>query len=332
MINSKYRLALTPFPKLVVFSISMVLIFCISSCSVEKKQMRSQDYESAMAGNIFNNAFTSSPPLPAPFDIEKRKDNPPLDSKSNFIKWRLSVSKEEEKYISARWDLAAEAIKRKEITEQRVLEAFLRTPREFFARQFNKARAYDDAALGIGYGQTISGPHLVAKMTNELNPAPGEKVLEIGTGSGYQSAIFAQLSNYVYSIEIIEPLSNETDKLYKSLFANYPELANVKRKIADGYFGWPEYAPFDRIAVTCGIDHIPPALIEQLAPDGIMLIPVGPPNGQTMLRVTKKVAPNGSYTIEREDVYKGRYYPVFVPFTSEGGKGRHSLGKGETKE
>jgi protein-L-isoaspartate(D-aspartate) O-methyltransferase len=265
----------------------------------------------------------------SPYNILDRKDHAPMDSKANFIAWRKSVSIEDEQYIGWRWDCASEAIKRKEITNETVLEAFLRTPREDFCRSFNLKKAYADAAIVIGYGQTISGPHMVSKMTNELAPGPSDKVLEIGTGSGYQSAVFAQLSNFVYSIEIIEPLAKETDAIYKSLEKNYPEFKNVKRKVADGYFGWQEYAPFDRIAVTCGIDHIPPALIEQLAPHGIMLIPVGPPNGQTLLRVTKKFAPDGSMTIEREDVYKGRYYPVFVPFTSEGGKGKHTADEGQ---
>ncbi len=325
------RLSILGFMRNLFFCVSLCfisfgLLLFTSSCSGNKEQNRDDDGPIAEGVNSADDDVSSTIQA-SPFDIEKRTDNPPLDSKASFLSWRRTVTKEEETFISARWDRATEAVKRKDITERRVLEAFLRTPREAFVRPFNKKRAYDDAAMVIGYGQTISGPHMVSKMTNELNPAPDQRVLEIGTGSGYQAAVFSQLSNHVYSIEIVEPLANETDAIYKSLETEYPELKNVRRKIADGYFGWQEYAPFDRIAVTCGIDHIPPALIEQLAPDGILLIPVGPPNGQTLLRVTKKFAPDGSYTIEREDVYKGRYYPVFVPFTSEGGKGRHSLGQ-----
>jgi protein-L-isoaspartate(D-aspartate) O-methyltransferase len=171
---------------------------------------------------------------------------------------------------------------------------------------------------------------MVARMSDILNPSPTEKVLEIGTGSGYQSAMFSELTNNVYTIEIIEPLAKETGELYKSLEAKYPEYGNINRKIGDGYYGWAEYAPFDRIAVTCSIDHIPPALIEQLAPTGIMLIPVGPPSGQTLLKITKKFDKEGKMTIVREDVYKGKQV-VFVPFTSDGGKSKHSIQKDKPK-
>jgi protein-L-isoaspartate(D-aspartate) O-methyltransferase len=260
------------------------------------------------------------------FNVSNRTDHPPLDSKENYLKWCLANTGEEEFYINGRWDRASIAIKWKDITQQRVLEAFLRTPRQLFCREHNRKRAYDNSALTLAYGVTISGPHMVARMTDILNPGPGDKVLEIGTGSGYQSAMFSELSNNVYTIEIIEPLAKETDVLQKSLETKYPEYGNIKRKIGDGYYGWAEYAPFDRIAVTCSIDHIPPALIEQLAPTGIMLIPVGPPSGQTLLKITKKFDKNGNMTIVREDVYKGKQV-VFVPFTSDGGKSNHSIKK-----
>jgi protein-L-isoaspartate(D-aspartate) O-methyltransferase len=264
----------------------------------------------------------SNPETPV-FDLKYRRDYPPLDSKAAFIEWRLARIDEKERFIAWRWDRAEQAILRRDITHRRVLEAFLRTPREVFARKHNESRAYEDAALGLAFGQTISGPHMVSRTTNELNPDFNHKVLEIGTGSGYQSAMFAQLCNHVYTIEIIKPLATETAALQENMFKDFPEYRNIKRKIADGYYGWPEYAPFDRIAVTCGIDHIPPPLLEQLAPDGIMLIPVGPPNGQTMLKVTKTVNADGSVTINREDVYKGAYYPIFVPFVNKDGI-RHS--------
>ncbi|MBN2440975.1 MAG: protein-L-isoaspartate O-methyltransferase [Spirochaetales bacterium] len=258
------------------------------------------------------------------YNLADRTDHPPLDNKEAFIAWRLERINEKEKLVAWRWDRAEQAILRKDISHPRVLEAFLRTPREVFARKSNESRAYEDAALGLSYGQTISGPHMVCRTTNELNPDPDMKVLEIGTGSGYQSAVFAQLSNYVYTIEIIEPLAKDSARIQESMVNDFPEYKNIKRKIADGYYGWEEYAPFDRIAVTCGIDHIPPPLLEQLAPDGIMLIPVGPPDGQTMLRVTKTINPEGTVSINREDVYKGTYYPIFVPFTNEKGI-RHSV-------
>jgi protein-L-isoaspartate(D-aspartate) O-methyltransferase len=153
-------------------------------------------------------------------------------------------------------------------------------------------------------------------MTNDLELSIDQKVLEIGTGSGYQSAVLSELSARVYTIEIIEPLAKETDLIYKKLTAGYPEYGNISRKTSDGYYGWEEHAPFDRIIVTCAIDHIPPPLLNQLAFGGIMLIPVGPPSGQTLLKVVKtRDAETGKTLISREDIYKGKKV-VFVPFTS----------------
>jgi protein-L-isoaspartate(D-aspartate) O-methyltransferase len=279
--------------------------------TVKAQESKGEDTEK---GNI--------PGEPA-FNLYERGDTVPLNNKEAFIQWGLN-STEEEFFIAWRWDRAAEAIKRKHITQQRVLEAFLRTPRELFARKHNRKRAYEDAALWIGYGQTISGPHMVSKMADELNPMPEHRVLEIGTGSGYQSAVFSNLCHHVFTIEIVEALALETAELQESILDRYPEYKNIRRKIGDGYYGWPEYAPFHRIAVTCGIDHIPPPLLEQLADDGIMLIPVGPPSGQTMLKVIKSRGSDGKVVFSREDVYKGKYYPIFVPFTAKDGK-RHSI-------
>jgi protein-L-isoaspartate(D-aspartate) O-methyltransferase len=310
---------------LLLFFLSILLFSCSGDKSGTPVNSDEPDVE---AESEVSDTTGDIPPTDSPdtleFNLEARDDHPPLDSKEAYITWRSQQIDEKEKFIAWRWDRAEQAILRKDITHPRVLEAFLRTPREVFARKHNESRAYDDAALGLAYGQTISGPHMVSRTTNELNPGYDQKVLEIGTGSGYQSAMFAQLSNYVYTIEIIEPLAKETAALQESMINDFPEYKNIKRKIADGYYGWPEYAPFDRIAVTCGIDHIPPPLLEQLAPDGIMLIPVGPPEAQTMLRVTKTINEDGSVTINREDVYKGSYYPVFVPFINKDGV-RHSV-------
>jgi protein-L-isoaspartate(D-aspartate) O-methyltransferase len=164
-------------------------------------------------------------------------------------------------------------------------------------------------------------------MTDSINPQPDHKVLEIGTGSGYQSAFLAELSGYVYTIEIVEPLAKVTDEIYESHYENYPQYQNIRRRIDDGYYGWPERAPFDRIIVTAGIDHIPPPLLQQLAPDGIMVIPVGPPSGQKILKITKRVESDGTVALEREDIYEGTGIDtdVFVPFTKQGG-GVHSQG------
>ena len=156
-------------------------------------------------------------------------------------------------------------------------------------------------------------------MTDYLDPQPGQKVLEIGTGSGYQSAVLSELSNHVYTIEIVDPLARETDAIYRAHEAKYPEFRNIHRKIDDGYYGWPEHAPFDRIIVTCGIDHVPPELLRELAPEGIMVIPVGPPSGQTILRIVKHVDADGTVSLDREDIFQGKRRQIFVPFTSKDG-------------
>jgi protein-L-isoaspartate(D-aspartate) O-methyltransferase len=259
------------------------------------------------------------------FDITAREDDPPVTDLGAFTSWMLSHTDQQQKFLVQKWERAQVLLRTKNITHQRILEAFLRAPREFFCRDIR--RAYESAVLPIGYGQTISGPHMVARMTNFLDPQPEQKVLEIGTGSGYQSAVLAELSNHVFTIEIVEALARETDAIYRRHEEKYPEYRNIHRKVDDGYYGWAEHAPFDRIIVTCGIDHVPPELLQQLAPDGIMVIPVGPPSGQTILRITKYVGSDGTVTLLREDIYQGKRKEVFVPFTSRGG-GVHRAGDG----
>jgi protein-L-isoaspartate(D-aspartate) O-methyltransferase len=257
------------------------------------------------------------------FDITSRQGHPPTDSEEHYVAWMTAHSPETERYLEAKWERARVVIQRNDATDPRVIEAFLRAPREYFCLPTNAAHAYGDAAMPIGYGQTISGPHLVSHMTQALDLHPDQKVLEIGTGSGYQSAVLAELSNHVYTIEIVRQLAQRADSIYRKWSKDYPEYENITRKHADGYYGWPEYAPFDRIIVTAGIDHIPPDLLKQLKPGGIMLIPVGPPSGQTVLKITKEVQPDGSVTFKREDIYHGRRTVIFVPFTSATGK--HTL-------
>jgi protein-L-isoaspartate(D-aspartate) O-methyltransferase len=269
--------------------------------------------------------------LPPPaYDITRREDGPPTGTFDAYKAWIGEHTPHEEPWITMRWERAQAALVHydpPDITHERVLKAFLRTPREYFCREWNLDRAYIHNFMSIGYGVTISGPHIVARMTDVLNPQPDEKVLEIGTGSGYQAAFLAELSNYVYTIEIIEPLAKETDALYDSYEETHPQYKNVKRKIGDGYYGWEEYAPFDKIIVTAGIDHIPPPLIQQLAVGGEMVIPVGPPSVQQLLHVTKTRDEEGNVILNRRDIYEGtgRVDKVqFVPFTSEGGTGVHS--------
>jgi protein-L-isoaspartate(D-aspartate) O-methyltransferase len=251
------------------------------------------------------------------FDIEARDLHPPLSDCESYVAWMSARTGQQEKYLRARWDRAQAILSAGSILNSRILEAFLLTPREEFCR--TPRRAYDNAAMPIGYGQTISGPHLVSRMTDALNPEPWQSVLEIGTGSGYQSALLSELTDSVYTIEIVEPLARETDAIYRRLQDRMPEYRNVARRIDDGYYGWEDHAPFDRIIVTCGIDHIPPELLRQLAPEGIMVIPVGPPSGQTILRVVKHVDPDGEVRLDREDIFHGKRKEIFVPFTSSGG-------------
>ena len=262
------------------------------------------------------------------FDITTRIESPPTTSKAAFIAWMTAHTDQAPKYLSLKWDLAQKMLRAKTITHPRTLEAFLLAPREFFAR--DTRRAYDDAALPIGYGQTISGPQMVGRMTDYLDVQPEQKVLEIGTGSGYQSSVLSELSNHVFTIEIVSKLAQQTDTIYRKRETVYPEYKNIQRKIDDGYYGWLEHAPFDRIIVTCGIDHVPPELIQELAPDGIMVIPVGPPSGQTILRIIKHVNTDGSVSLDREDIFQGKKKQVFVPFTSR--DGLHKLDTGTPKE
>jgi protein-L-isoaspartate(D-aspartate) O-methyltransferase len=201
------------------------------------------------------------------------------------------------------------------------------TPREEFTLEHHQGRAYDHAYLDIGFGVTISGPHVVSRMTSTIDVKMGEKVLEIGTGSGYQSAYLANLTDKVWTIEIIKPLAERTRGVYDALIARgYTEYTAITSKNADGYHGWQEAGPFDKIVVTCGIDHVPPPLLQQLATGGIMVIPVGPPGAQRLLKIIKEQAADNTIKVARSDMYGGRIVP-FVPFTKLDGeaiKGTHN--------
>jgi protein-L-isoaspartate(D-aspartate) O-methyltransferase len=207
---------------------------------------------------------------------------------------------EEERYLKEAREKMVELIKSRRIKDERVISAMLKVPRHLFVDKSQWGSAYDDRPLPIGFGQTISQPYIVALMTESLEIKKNEKVLEIGTGSGYQSAILAELTDKVYSVEIIEELGKRADRVLKSL--GY----RVRIKIGDGYNGWEEYAPFDAIIVTCAPDHVPPPLIQQLKIGGRMVIPVGPPGLYQTLWLIKK---------EKEDklIYKNLGDVLFVP-------------------
>jgi protein-L-isoaspartate(D-aspartate) O-methyltransferase len=250
--------------------------------------------------------------VPTPFTFDM---NPPMDNRERFIAWGVAQRGEEPKFLGERFDRFGAMVRNEDLFNDRNKRAFLLTPREKFVLPQNLSRAYDHAFLDIGYGVTISGPHIVGRMTSNIDPKQGEKVLEIGTGSGYQSAYLAHLTDKVYTIEIIKPLAERTRGIYDQLIKDgYSEFSSITSKAADGYYGWEEFAPFDKIIVTCGIDHVPPPLLQQLKPNGIMVIPVGPPGAQRVLKVVKSQSPDGQMTVARSDIYGGRIVP-FVPFT-----------------
>ena len=262
--------------------------------------------------------------VPLPFDWAMA---PPVGSREAFVTWMSKNRGEETKYLAERFDRYQFLTRNRDLWDDPDKHAFLLTPREDFCLKQNLGRAYDNAYLDIGFGVTISGPHLVGRMTSTLNVSKGEKVLEIGTGSGYQSAYLSHLTDKVWTIEIIKPLAERTRATYDDLIARgYNELSAITSKNADGYFGWEEAAPFDKIIVTCGIDHIPPPLLQQLSPGGLMVIPVGPPGAQHVLKVVKEVAADNTVAVKRTDIYNGRIVP-FVPFTKLEGdsiKGTHN--------
>ena len=182
---------------------------------------------------------------------------------------------------------------REPIRDERVLSAMHAVPRHLFVNAGDMSRAYGDHPLPIGYGQTISQPYIVALMTELLQVEPGHRVLEVGTGSGYQAAILSDLVDRVYTVEIVEPLGKRAAERLKRL-----GYENVHVRIGDGYFGWEEKAPFDRIIVTCAATLVPPPLLRQLTPGGKMCIPVG---GQYTVQVLTMVekSPEGGITMKK---------------------------------
>jgi len=208
-----------------------------------------------------------------------------------------------EQLQQARRELVDNEIVGAGIKDPRVIEAMRNTPRHEFVPLRERPRAYYDMALPIGNGQTISPPFIVAFMTEQLDPKPDDKVLEIGTGSGYQAAVLGSLVREVYTIEIVEPLGQRAAATLRRL-----GYSNVHVKVGDGYQGWPEHAPFDKIIVTCSPESVPPALVEQLREGGRMVIPVGE-RYQQNLSLMRKL--DGKMELE------ARHPPLFVPMTGQ---------------
>jgi len=210
---------------------------------------------------------------------------------------------ETDRYSELRNSMVDYQIVARGIKDLKVIKAMRKVPRHEFVDESLWDYAYSDRPLPIGMGQTISQPYIVALMTENLDITGSERVLEIGTGSGYQAALLSEIADEVYTVEIITVLHQQSN----IALSNYP---NVKTSNHDGYYGWEQYAPFDRIIVTAAPDHIPQPLVEQLTDGGIMVIPVGPPGwNQILLKVEKK---NGEViTTKITD------YVAFVPLTRE---------------
>src|SRR5438067_3509796 len=189
------------------------------------------------------------------------------------------------------------------IKDERILAAMAKVPREEFVPADSRAASYEDGPLPIGYYQTISQPYIVAFMTEKLQPKPDHRVLEVGTGSGYQAAVLAELVADVYTIEIVEPLAKNAEATLQRL-----GYKNVHVKVGDGYSGWPDHAPFDAIIVTCAPNHVPQQLTDQLKDGGRMVIPVGERFAQQLYLLEKQ---NGR-------LRESAVLPVrFVPMTRE---------------
>jgi protein-L-isoaspartate(D-aspartate) O-methyltransferase len=250
--------------------------------------------------------------VPTPYESSV---SPPRSSREAFVDWMVKNRGEDPHFLGERFDRFEQLLAHHDVWDESDMRAFLLTPREEFVTAENLDRAYEWHHLNIGFGVTITGPHTVARMTNTLEIRRGDKVLEIGTGSGYQSAYLSNLTPNVWSIEIIPGLARRTRALYDALIARgYSEYRAIRTGNADGYYGWEEAQPFDKIIVTCGIDHIPPPLLQQLTPDGIMVIPIGPPGAQHVLKAVKRRSPDGGMSVVRSDIYGGAIIP-FVPFT-----------------
>ncbi|KJF43989.1 protein-L-isoaspartate(D-aspartate) O-methyltransferase [Draconibacterium sediminis] len=212
----------------------------------------------------------------------------------------VECSSQNDAFFNERRKMVESQLKNRGIGNDLVLDAFLQVPRHEFVLPEYMKWAYTDGPLPINEGQTISQPYIVAYMTEVLELQRTDRVLEIGTGSGYQAAILAQLCDSVYTIELFEELNKSATKVFRKL-----EYTNIYSKVGDGYLGWPEKAPFDAIIVTCSPSHVPEPLQAQLAEGGRMIIPVVAGYIQKLVLLQKK---NGK--IRKKDVLPVRFVPM----------------------
>ena len=201
--------------------------------------------------------------------------------------------------------MVEQQLRGRNIRSARVLDAMAIVPRHLFIPEANRRDAYDDSPVPIGYGQTISQPYIVAFMTQALEIGPADRVLEIGTGCGYQTAVLATLASQVYSMEIVAPLAERARATLAAL-----GYRNIEVRTGNGYLGWPEQAPFDRIMVTAAPDEVPETLVEELKVGGLMAVPVG--TAMQELRILRRTA-GGTETLETLPVR-------FVPMTNKPSK------------
>lgn len=214
----------------------------------------------------------------------------------------LAGAQTEEEFAAARDAMVQLQIAERGVRDPATLDAMRRVPRHEFVPEELRPAAYADQPLPIGHGQTISQPYIVGHMTELLELASGERVLEIGTGSGYQAAILAELTPHVFTIEIIPALAERAGATFRRL-----GLTGIQTREADGHHGWPEAAPFDAIIVTAAAASIPPPLLEQLAPGGRMIVPVGAtPWTQNLVLVTK----DGTGQIRTRTLIPVRFVPL----------------------
>src|SRR5688572_3559900 len=214
----------------------------------------------------------------------------------------LAVVPAPQNFEQQRKTMVETQIRSRGVRNENVVRTMLEVPRHEFVPPEYRAQAYEDGPLPIGLDQTISQPYIVALMTELVAPMPGHRVLEVGTGSGYQAAVIARLVSQVYSIEIIPQHAQSAAERLKKLGVN-----NVEVRAGNGYLGWPERAPFDGILVTAGATEIPPRLVEQLKPGGRMIIPVGTAPSEQVLKVIQKDAAG---KVETRDVIPVRFVPL----------------------